>query len=703
MGEILNIYNTDIEIPDIPTDVSEIEDWGTNDPQEQFFRRKKLPPIFKNLNYDSSGNITLTPEQEAFCKKDLEKIRNGCWVMINGKPTWLPYNYYYYLQHWTLENKKAPEYREVSRRYAIYRWHWRRVYWCLGILRGKGRRTGATSEITSNIVCEATTNKNRRAGVISKSLRDSRKIFLYRVQFGFRHLVFYLQPTLENEKDSKTELVFNVPINRDKKKNKVANLIDEIEGINSIIDYQAPGLNAYDQERLTDLLMDEGGKLDPDVPFSELLSIISECLVEGGEKVGFAEMPSTVNKWNKGGEQFKIAWDGATWTKDADADEVDEDLEKNNEETANRFVRYYCAAYDGLPGFIGKFGESIIEQPTPEQKDFLISKYGEQKYNGIYKYGAKEYLLRRRRKLKGAALEEEIRKYSFDEIEMFMSANADCIFNTVNITNRKRLLSENPVYKRKIVFWRDMDTQKVKWRDIIEHEKNFHWEITWFPPNGEDNKCKLSGGTRLPGRTDDGAITVDSYSNSQGGRKYGSKACALIGRKSDLLDPENTGKPIGMLYGRPAEKDKLHDQVLLAAEFFGYQVWYEHTADDYDGYFKDRGRVGYLGKYPKSMIDPTKIEKQERHRGTPITPFSLTKQLDNGISFFENHCDKIDWIEILDNALIFDPNDRTKFDILVSFLILISVLMERPLLPPKRKYPLVQTYENENWKRPIYN
>lgn len=696
MGEILRIYHTDIEIPDIPTDLSEIENWDTDNPEEQYFRRKKLPNIFKNLNYDTSGNIILTPEQEAFCKKDLDKIRNGCWVMTNGKPTWLPYNYYYYLQHWTLENKKPPEYREVSRRYAIYRWHWRRVYWCLGILRGKGRRTGATSEITSNIVCEATTNKNRRAGVISKTLRDSRKIFLYRVQFGFRHLPFYLQPTLENEKDSKTELVFNVPISRNKdKKSKTANLIDEIEGINSIIDYQAPGLNAYDQERLTDLLLDEGGKLDPDVPFSELLSIISECLVEGGEKVGFAEMPSTVNKWNKGGEQFKIAWDAATWVKHTDEDEVDEDEDTgNNEETANRFVRYYCPAYDGLPGFIGKFGESIIDAPTPEQEKFLIEKYGEAKYNGIYKHGAKEYLKRRRKKLRGAALEEEIRKYSFDEVEMFMSASEGCIFNLRNITEREAQLKETPVYKRKIVFWRDLD-QKVKWRDIRENEKDFHWQITYgLTADFESNKFTIDTNLKKPARVHEFAITVDGYGNNQGGRKYGSKASAWIGRKYNILDPENTFKAVGNLYGRPQEKSKLHEQVMFAAEYFSCQAWFEHNSDEYDTYFKDRGKRLYLGTYPLSTIVPDKRETTERHRGFPTTPFSLTRQNDVTIAYFENYCDNIDWLELLDNAKKYDPYNRTAYDLVVSFEMLIVCLMEPVYVPKPTTAPLVKMYQN---------
>lgn len=687
MGEQIEIYHTLITLPDQP-DASEIENWGTENPDEQYWRKRPLPNIFKALVYDTDGNIVLTEEQEAFCLKELHKIHHGCWVMINGKATYIPYNYYYYLQYWTLENKKAPEYRDVSRRYAIYREHWRRSYWCLGILRGKGRRTGATSEITSNIVCEVTTNKNRRAGIISKTGKDSRKIFLYRVQFGFRHLPFFLQPTLENDKDSKTELVFNVPISKSKN-NKHVSLIDEVEGINSMIDYQPPGLNTYDQERLTDLLLDEGGKLESDVPFSEFLSIISECLVEGGEKVGFAEMPSTVNKWSKGGAEFKKAWDGATWIANQDKD--DDEEEEENEETANKFVRYYCPAYDGLPGFIGKFGESIIDAPTEQQAKYLISKFGEQKYNGRYKFGAKAFLERRRKKLSGSALEEEIRKYSFNEVEMFMSANTECVFNQYNIMQREESLRLRPVFKRSIIFFRDME-QKVRWRDVTDQERSFHWKITWFPPDGQQNKFTTESGIRKPGRGEDGAITVDSYSNSQGGRKYGSKASAWIGRKFLMLDPQNSGKAVGHLYGRPAVKDMLHEQVMMAGEFFGYPIWYEHTADDYEGYFRERGKIGYLGRYPVSLIAPDKRKDAERHRGTPITPFSLTRQLDNGIAYFEFHCDMIDFEEVLTTAKIFDPYDRTAYDCIVSFLMLISVLMEPAPVPKKAHMPLVRIF-----------
>ena len=692
MGEIIRIYHTDIALPDQPP-IEEIEDWG-QPKEEQYWRRKPLPAIFKTLQRDEDGNIELTKEQEDYCNRELQRLREGFWFMLNGVPTYITGRHYYYLQYWTLENRKHPEYRDTSRRYYLYLEHWFNVYWCKGVLRGKGRRSGASSESSSNEVCHVTTTKNARGGHVSKTSADARKMFIYRMQFGFRHLPFFLQPTLANDKDSKSELVFNVPLAKTKKTKK-AQLIDEVEGLNSILDYQPTATNSYDSERLTWAFIDEGGKWPADVPFDQFVSILLETLTEGSEKVGFAELPSTINEMTKkGGAAFKRVWDDATWIKEdvVDGDDDDE-INTDEEATANTLVRYYCAAYDGLAGFIGKYGESIIDEPNEQQKAYLIAKYGEKKYNGQLKLGAKAYLEKRRSKLKGAALEEEIRKYSFNEVEMFMAANSECVFNMSNITSREEYLKEHRIHKRSVLFFRDLD-QVVRWRDVNDNEKAFHWKITWFPPTGETNKYTTEGRLRKPARGHDGAITVDSYSNSQGGRKYGSKASAWIGRKYLISDPENSGKAVGHLYGRPQVKDTLHEQVMMAAEYFGYPVWYEHTADDYEGYFRERGKQGYLGRYPLSLIDPTKREKAERHKGTPITPFSLTRQLDNGIAYFEYHCDKIDFEEVLSTAKVFDPYDRTAYDCIVSFLMLISVLQEPEFKPTPLNMPLIRVYPN---------
>jgi len=208
-----------------------------------------------------------------------------------------------------------------------------------------------------------------------------------------------------------------------------------------------------------------------------------------------------------------------------------------------------------------------------------------------------------------------------------------------------------------------------------------------------NNKFVIENGQKVPSNKKYGAITIDSYSNSQGGRKYGSKASAWLGIRKD-----GVRKAVGWLYGRPNVKEELHEQVMLCAEYMGYLAWYEHTSDDYLAYFRDRGKVGYLGIYPLSLIDPVKKKNKEhieRHRGTPITPFSLTKQLDKTIYYFEEHIDWIDFEELFPFAKKFDPYNRTEYDAMVSFQMLVTILDEPLYEPPPIKSPLIQVFNKD--------
>lgn len=682
MSCTIDIYGTTIHLKSHDF----IEDWGHPDsPSMQYWRRKELPDYFDEVKKDDDGNALLNEQQSIYAKEEVRRCKEGFTFLNNGVKTYITGKNYFYLQWWKLEDDIFPDYRDADRRYYLFLDYWEKVLWCLGVVRGKKRREGASSQATANLIYECIFFTNSNCGLVSKTQIDSRDTFTDMAAFGYQQLPIFLKPRQLNREGSVTELVFAAKIDKKNTNSK---------GLRSKINYRAPVLNAYDRGRMSRILLDEFGKLPMDVPASKFFTIISKTLVKGAKRVGFVEMPSTVNELTKGGgAEYKIIWDNANQFK------------TNGKKTNNRLVTYFTPAYDNYEGFIDKYGMSVIKEPTDEQYEYLVKKWvvkdpitgdsvSEISEEDIKK-GAEAYILSRRVGLTGDLLEEEIRMNPCTVQEMFEAANTGCAFNSYNINKRKRELNETPIYKRKVIFIRNPDTQKVEFRDITDNEKNFHWELTYIPPIDKRNKVIYDGRFAQPGNTDDGAIAVDSYSNSQGGRKYGSKACALIGRKSDILDPENTGKPIGMLYGRPAEKDMLHNQVLLAGEFYGYLIWYEHTADDYDGFFKDRGKTGYLGKYPKSLIDPTKRENADRHRGTPITPFSLTKQLDNGISYFEYHCDKIDWIEILENALLFDPYDRTKFDILVTFLILISVLQERPITQPPIKTPLIHVYHQQ--------
>lgn len=683
MNVIEKIFNSDIRIP-VPAEDTFIETWDGSEKQK--WNRKELPSIFDDVITEKDGKPivpTLDEAQSNYIKEEVRRCRKGFYFMNRGVLTYITGKHYFYLQYWKLEDDIYPEFRDVDRRWFLFLDFWEKVLWCLGIVRGKKRREGASSQATSNLIYECIFFKNTNSGLVSKSEKDSKETFTEMVAKGYRELPFFLKPKLLNRENSVTELVFEY-ISSDPKE----------KSARSKINYRAPVLNAYDRGRLSRVLLDEFGKLEADIPASVLFAILKKVLVKGVKRVGFAEMPSTVNSWKKGGSEFKKIWDGA------------DQFHKVGNVTANRLVKYLSAAWDGYEGFIDEYGISVTDAPTDEQYKYLVDKWVvKDEHTGDViselteddiKLGSKQYVLvKRRAGLTGTELEEEIRQNPCDEKEMFMAANVDCAFDGAAITNRLEFLKENPVYKRSVLFYKDLDGV-VKWRDIKKGEESFCWKMTWFPSENKQNNHHTEGLFPSPDNFGDGAIAVDSYSNTQGGRKYGSKASALMGRKFDILDPLNSGKAFGHLYGRPAEKDDLHEQVLFAAMFLGFKVWYEHTADDYYGYFKDRGMLNYLGSYPLNLIDPIKKDEAERHKGTPITGFSLSKQMDYAITYFRHHSNLVDFESILENALIFDPYKRTEFDTMVSFLILLACLQQPVYIPPKPKDPLIRIYGQKN-------
>lgn len=673
MGMQVDIYGTLTVIPDLP-EGTYVEDWGFADnPKEQYWRRAELPDIFDHVTFDSNKVAQLTEEQEKYANEEVRRCKHGFYFYNNGQLTYITGKHYFYLQWWFLEDEIYPDYRDSDRRYFLFLSHYEKRLWCLGVARGKKRREGASSQACSNIMYELIFYRNSNCGIVSKTEDDSSATFTEMVKHGHEHLPVFLKPRQTNREGSVTKIEFGY--------------------MNSKVTYKAPVPNAYDRGRMSRILGDEGGKWPLDVPFSKFIQIVSKTLVKGVTRVGFMECPSTVNEMTKGGgAEFKKFWDAAN------------QFNTHGKKTVNRFVTYFTPAYENLPGFIDRYGMSVIDAPTEEQYAYLVEKFV--KYDEItgevtsevdpddIRKGAKAYIMGRREGLQGTELEEEIRMNPCTVREMFEAANVGCAFNSYKLNQRKQAMEQHPLSYRRMIFYRD-DNSEVNIRDINTDEQSFHWRFTYFLTKDKANKHLYEMGLKKPDNVRDGGITVDSYSNTQGGRKFGSKASAWIGRRYDPLDPYNSGRVIGHLYGRPPEKDMLHQQVMLAAEYFGYEVWYEHTADDYYSYFRDRGKVKYLGLYPISLIDPTKRENAERHRGTPISPFSLTKQLDNGISYVENHSDRIDFPELIDNLLIFDPYDRTKYDMVVSWLQNISILGELPPAPPPpRRQPLIPVYEN---------
>jgi len=654
-GYVFNIITKQVEFRGVYKR-SEIE-------SEQYWKRIMLPDWYQDTmkkwdEFDKKkkdDEVEFYDERlEEYKKQEWDRRLNGFWYMNNGTPIYLTGLHYLYLQWWPIDIG-YPKFRMPDLEKFYFMDYCIQDPLCMGMLEVTKRRFGK-SFVAGLFVSEyITRTKMTNGGIQSKTGSDAKKFFAKTVVNPFRRLPKFFRPEYDMSLgvNPKTEMRFQKTNVRGK---KAEDSVDKDE-LGSIIDHQSADTVAYDGQKLHRYVADECGKTT-EVNVYDRHEVVRYCLLDDeGKIIGKALYTTTVEKLTteKDGVQdaFKLLWE-----------ESNQDKRQENGTTSSGLYRFFMSA---------KRTRNFDDFGFPDENKTL------------------DQILADRETVKNnsRALSARIRKEPLTIDEAFSTDSDKCIFNVMNIGAREQYLKETPVLKRHIMFYRDID-QTVRWRNITDKEEDFHWVITQFPKPGEENKHTFDVKTRKPGRVSDGAIAIDGYSNSQGG-KYGSKASAWIGRRYDLLNPEHTGKPIGHLYGRPQIKETLHEQVLLAAEFYGYQAWYEHNSDDYLSYFRDRGRVGYLGSYPMSTIAPDKRETADRHKGFPTTPFSLTKQTDVGIMYFESHIDSIDFENLLEDAKKFDPNNRTDYDITVSFLMLIVCLME-PIQKQVKREPLVKSY-----------
>lgn len=677
-GSKFNIQGLECNIPPIGyvynIVTKELEHRGVHErsekPEDQYWERMPIPMWYKDVmkRWDLYEKKKKDDDPE-FYDEDLEKYKqqewdrrlNGFWFMNNGSPTYICGSHYLFLQWWQID-VGYPKFRIPDLEYFYFLQYCIEDPDCMGAIEITKRRFGKTYRAGLFLTEYVTRTKMTNAGIQSKTGNDAKKLFGKAVVQPFKKLPRFFRPEYDMSLGvtPKTEMRFQQTNVRGK---KAEDNLDKDE-LGSMIDHQSADLTAYDGQKLHRYVADESGKTT-EVNIYDRHEVIRYCLLDDeGKIIGKALYTTTVEKLDsdKDGvqEAFKLLWD-----------ESDQNHKQENGRTASGLYRFFMTA-DRARNF-DIYGYPNVEKTVRE-------------------------ILADRESVKNnpRALSARIRKEARTVSEAFSIDGDKSVFNPINIERRKKELLRELIPKRRIVFYRDLETQRSKWRDWRKGDEDLYWECTPdFELNIAGSVYKYENGLRTPTRTEEGAISVDSYSNSQGGRKYGSKASAWIGYRKSL-------KAVAHLYGRPKVKETLHTQVLLAAEFCGFQAYYELTADDFLSFFRDRGKIRYLGRFPMSLIDPIKIKQAgetgvERFYGTPITPFSLTKQLDNGISYFEHHIHLIDFEILLEIAPQFDPYDRTAYDCIVSFLILISVLLEpiRKVIPPKE--PIVRSFINQNF------
>jgi len=673
MPQKITIYGIEGEIPDVP-ELSTIE--GHDLPKKkQYFRRRELPEFMEaeNIRFDSDGDPIYTKEQLAYANEELDKCEKGHWIMVKGVPKFLNMWYYYWLTYWTLEDGRRPDYRECDRLFFLFFQFCYNIPFIAAIIRGKARREGATSHGTCIETHIATFSANKRIGNISKTGADVSDMFTNMIVPGFKGLPIFLRPVTDGPEDPQEKIVLRRP-SKSKTKKGVADT--SRKGLNGIITKRDTTLNAYDSGRWSFVLVDEGGKMLK-MDISKYWSILKQVLVRGAARVGFAYFPSTVNPPNQGGNNFKKLYELADQFKYA--------INK----LPKQMVKYFKPAYDGLGGFIDQYGESVIEPPDEETLEYLKQKNleveaSERVPEEYLIMGAKKYLEHRLSLLEDDDdISEEKRMYPTQESHMFDFGDIVSPFNLANIEAQEKVMKENPQPLRRGKFVYNLISKKVEFHD----DKAGQWYMRKTLNDGESNKFTMDGyGIVRPlnGHNYGGGSDTYRFDKTV---ELGSKGTIWIGRKLDISkdEDEEGGDPVAFYIGRPKLTELFWRELLLSSLYFGCTITVEKDAtQEFIKYFgntmpnfMDANCLPMLGKKPDVAIDQTRknSDKDMGYGASSADPFVFAKQIELAVLYIEKYCHKIWYPGLLAELKEFDPSNRTKYDQVIGFMMMLLNIM----------------------------
>ena len=640
--------------------------------KEQKWERKPLPGWYKEVlkkwkAYDKKkkeDDPEFYDEQlEAYKKQEWDRRLNGYWFMNNGKAVYLTGTHYMYIQWWQMDIG-YPKYRVTDLEYFYFQQYVIEDPECMGMLEITKRRFGKTFRGGLFLFEYITRTKMTNGAIQSKKGSDAKKVFSKAVISPFKKLPKFFRPEYDMSLGitPKTEIRFQQTNVRGA---KAEDGLDK-EELGSLIDWGSSDPLDYDGQKIHRGFEDEWAKTI-ECNIYDRHEVLRYCVVDDeGNIIGKLLYSSTVEKLDTDREgvqeSAKTLWN--------DSDQLNKG---ENGRTASGLYRFFMTA-DRSKNF-DDYGFPDVEKTVKE----ILADRATVKHNP-------RSLLKRTKK--------EARTIE----EAFSDDDDGCIFNTININLQKAYLKNNPIkHWRYLQFHRNIETQKVTYRDVDPDNTELYWKFLWLPPTELINKFSMLNGLRFPANTEMGVIGVDGYSNTQGGKEYGSKLSGWFFVKFDIRDPDNTGLFAGHIYGRPNEKDDMHNQILLCSEYLGVSVYYEFVADDYYTYFKNRGRIGYLPMFPKNSIDPIKLredpEGKKRHRGFPTTEFALTKQNDAMMTYVEQHCDKIFYDELLEDLPKFRPYKRGPHDRTVSAMITLVSSLEPVARHRPARRPLIRLYD----------
>ena len=687
VGDIYNINNLLVALPSTPKLTSKEKT------ENQYWKPIVVPKEIKKLQ--SIFQWHQTPPQFKskwvdFIEQEFDKREQGAWFLNNGSPTYITGTHYMYLQ-WTKIDVGHPDFREANRIFYIFWEACKADERSFGMCYLKIRRSGFSFMSSCEGVNQATITKDARIGILSKTGADAKKMFTDKVVPISNNYPFFFKPIQDGMDKPKTELAYRVPASKITKKNMYDTGDEELEGLDTTIDWKNTSDNSYDGEKLQYLLHDESGKWERPENILNNWRVTKTCLRLGSKIIGKCMMGSTSNALDKGGSNFKKLFE-------------DSDCSKRNQngQTKSGLYNLFIPMEWNFEGYIDKYGMPVLKTPTKPIKGID----GE-----LIKIGAVDYWKNEVDSLSqdADALNEFYRQFPRTESHAFRDESKQSLFNLTKIYQQidynDSLIKEHFITQGSF-HWQDgIKDSKVIWSP----NRNGRFFVTWLPRKDLQNRVVKRNGKKYPGNEHLGSFGCDSYDIS--GVVVGKGSNGSLHGMTKFSMEECPNNHFFLEYiARPQTAEIFFEEVLMACIFYGMPILVENNKPRLLYHFKNRGYRGFcmnrvdkrigklsktereLGGIPNSSEDvkqshASAIESYiEKHVGLDLSG-EYREQDDMGEVYFQRTLE--DWAK-------FDISNRTKFDASISSGLAIMANQKHLYTPTKEKSKISVNFARYN-------
>ena len=686
IGDVYSIQNLKIALPPMPTKITKGKNkWGKSEYPKELNRIKT---IFDWKSYPEE----FKDQWEPYIDEEFKRRDEGHWFYNKDKPTYITGTHYMYLQ-WSKIDVGAPEFREANRLFFIFWEACKADSRCYGMCYLKNRRSGFSFMASSETVNMATISSDARFGILSKSGADAKKMFTDKVVPISVNYPFFFKPIQDGMDRPKTELAYRVPASKLTRKSiQSGQTREELQGLDTTIDWKNTGDNSYDGEKLKLLVHDESGKWERPDNILNNWRVTKTTLRLGSRIIGKCMMGSTSNALDKGGENFKKLY-------------YDSDVTKRNANGQTRSGLYslFIPMEWNYEGFIDSFGNPVFDTP---QKPI------EGPHGDFIEVGVIDHWNNEVDGLKGDqdALNEMYRQFPRTEEHAFRDETQNSIFNLAKIY-------EQIDYNDDIYSSAGVTQGSFSWANGIKDSSvvftpnpNGRFKVSWVPPTNLQNRVIEKRGVLYPGNEHVGAFGCDSYDISGTTDGQGSKG-ALHGLTKFSMEEAPSNMFFLEYIARPQTAEMFFEDVLMALHFYGMPILAENNKPRLLYYLKRRGYRKFSINRPDKAFNKLSVAEKEIG-GMPNSSEDIKQAHAAAIeSYIQKYVGLVEdgtygqmyFNGTLNDWAKFDLNKRTKFDAAISSGLAIMACNRHLYAPNQERQKLklsfnIARYKNEGQK-----